>query len=159
MSDSHKERYFVEVGDTSNERRQEAFGTAADKLKRGEIGHLGEGDQAESPKEKLPVFTRELSEAGPEHILPREKILLELRNRCENFQVERELSDEDGIYFLEVMSADNAMRYSYQRKGSFPGGSHRIESTGTTIRSEDVNSGWSETLADYDEKTGEWVNQ
>lgn len=99
------------------------------------------------------------SESNPERILPREEVLRQLRSRCEDFAIERELADAEGVYLLEVISSDNTKRYVYQRKGSFPGKVQKIESTGTTIRSEDMEDGYSRTIADYDETTGEWIDQ
>lgn len=99
-------------------------------------------------------------ETGPERILSREEVLSQLRSRCENFEIERELGDADDIYLLEVKDSDNSKRYAYQRKGSFMiGASQKIESLGTTIRSEDLDDGYSRTIADYDPKTNEWIDQ
>lgn len=96
------------------------------------------------------------SETGPERILSREEILSQLRSRCENFDIERELADVLGVYLLEVLSPDRTKRFVYQRKGTF---GDKIESTGTTIRSEDLDDGFSRTIADYNPITGEWVDQ
>jgi hypothetical protein len=98
----------------------------------------------------------DVSETGPERILSREEVLSQLRSRCEDFEVERELADAEGVYLLEVMSADKTKRYVYQRKGVFAG---KIESAGTIVRSEDLDDGYSRTLADYDLTTGEWIDQ
>ena len=95
-------------------------------------------------------------EPNLERILSREEVLSELHNRCEKFEVERELADAEGVYLLEVISEDKAKRYTYQRKGMFAG---KIESAGTTLRSEDLDDGYSRTLADYDPITGEWTDQ
>jgi hypothetical protein len=96
------------------------------------------------------------NETGPERILSREEVLSQLRSRCENFEIERERADAEGVYLLEVMSVDKTKRYVYQRKGIFGG---KIESAGTTVRSEDVDDGYSRTIADYDPVTGEWIDQ
>ena len=100
------------------------------------------------------------SETGPERILSQEEVLAQLRSRCESFEIERELEDADGVYLLEVKSSDGSRRYAYQRKGSFMvGGSQKIESLGTTIRSEDLDDGYAQTIADYNPNTNEWVDQ
>lgn len=99
------------------------------------------------------------SETGPERILSREEILAQINTRCESFNIERELADADGVYLLEVVASDNSKRYVYQRKGLFPIGAKKIESGGTTIRSEDLDDGYAETLADYDPATNEWIDQ
>jgi hypothetical protein len=96
------------------------------------------------------------SETNPEHILSREEVLSQLRSRCEKFEVERELADAEGVYLLEVMSEDKTKRFVYQRKGTFGG---KIESAGTTVRSEDMDDGYSRTIADYDPAMGEWKDQ
>lgn len=99
------------------------------------------------------------NETSPERILSREEVLSQIRSRCEGFEIEQDLKDADGIYFLEVRALDNSKRYTYQRKGSFLGESHKIESVGTTIRSEDLDDGYSRTIADYNLTTNEWVEQ
>ena len=96
------------------------------------------------------------NEPNPERILSREEVLSQLRSRCEKFEVERELADAEGVYLLEVMSEDKTKRFVYQRKGTFGG---KIESAGTTVRSEDMDDGYSRTVADYDPATGEWIDQ
>ena len=109
------------------------------------------------PHEESPKMNP--NETSPEHILSREEVLSQIRSRCEGFEIERELEDADGIYLLEVKASDNSKRYTYQRKGSFPGKSHKIESAGTTIRSEDLDDGYSRTIADYDPKMNAWIDQ
>ena len=98
-------------------------------------------------------------ETGPERILGREEIIRMVLNWCEKFRIERELADEEGIYLLEVIASDNTKRYTYQRKGSFSGRGGKIESAGTTIRSEDLDDGYSRTLADYDPIADAWIAQ
>lgn len=105
------------------------------------------------PYEEVPKVENEQNQ---ERIPSREEIVSELHNRCEEFEVERELADTEGVYLLEVMSSDKSKRYTYQRKGLFTG---KIESAGTTIRSEDMDDGYSRTIADYDPITGNWVDQ
>jgi hypothetical protein len=99
---------------------------------------------------------RAMIEAGPERILSREEVLSELGRRCEFSGVHRELVDAGGVYLLEVMNKDKTKIYIYQRQGSFAGG---VESALTTIQSEDMDDGFPRTLADYDPKTGQWVDQ
>ena len=96
------------------------------------------------------------NEPTPERILSREEVLSQLHSRCEKFELERELADAEGVYLLEVTSEDKTKRYAYQRKGTFVG---KIESAGTTIRSEDMDDGYSRTIADYDPTTGEWKDR
>lgn len=98
-------------------------------------------------------------ETSPERILSREEILSQIRSWCENFEMERELVDADGIYLLEVKASDNSRRYVYQRRKLLPGQPQGVESAGTTIRSEDLDDGYSRTLADYDPQTDTWIDQ
>jgi hypothetical protein len=98
-------------------------------------------------------------ETSPERILTREEILSQIRSRCEHFEPERELRDEEGIYLLEVIASDNSKRYTYQRQRIIPGQPQGVESAGTTIRSEDLDDGYSRTLADYDPRTNTWIDQ
>jgi hypothetical protein len=98
-------------------------------------------------------------ETGPERFPSREEILSELRRWCESFEEERELTDERGVYLLEVVSLDKSKRFAFQRERRLPGQPQGIESSGTTIRSEDLDDGYSITLADYDPETGKWIDQ
>ena len=99
------------------------------------------------------------SERGPERILSREEILAKIKSYCEQFTVERELADEAGVYLLEVVAADNSKRYAYQRKRLLPGQPKGVESASTTIWSEDLDDGYSRTLADFDAEKNEWIEQ
>jgi len=89
----------------------------------------------------------------------REEILGAIRNHCENFEIERELSNAEGLYFLQVQNTEKTKRYFYQRKGSFSKDTEVIDSATTTLFSEDLDDGYSRVLADYDPKTGEWTRQ
>lgn len=99
------------------------------------------------------------AEAGPEKILSREAVFAKLREYCDSFKVDRELSDQDGVYILEVVSDHGKKMYTYQRKGTFPGTKGRdIASAGTSIRVDDLDgSFFSETLADYNPKEDSWT--
>jgi hypothetical protein len=99
------------------------------------------------------------NETGPERVLSREEVLSQIRNRCENFEVEQELGDADGIYLLEVKASDNSKRYRYQRKGTFPVGTRNIGALKTTLISEDLDDGYARTIADYDPETDAWMDQ
>ncbi len=99
------------------------------------------------------------NERGPERILSREEILSQIRSRCEGFEIEQELEDADGIYFMEAKATDNSKRYTYQRKGSFPVGSQRSDSRNTILSSEDLDDGYSRIVVDYDPERNEWIDQ
>lgn len=98
-------------------------------------------------------------ENGPERVLSREEVLSKILSYCEHFAIERELVDEAGIYLLEVIAEDKSRRYSYQRKRILPGQPTDIESAGTTIRSEDLDDGYSRTHADFDAAKNQWIEQ
>ncbi len=106
------------------------------------------------------IHEREV-ESNPERSLSRDEILAELSlsHSIEKLNIERELSDVDGVYLLEVLYPEQGKRVVYQRKGSFEGKGSKIESSRTTIRVEDLDDGYSRTIADYDPIKGEWVNQ
>ena len=64
-------------------------------------------------------------ERGFERIPTKEEILEIIGRHSENYIVERELSDEQGIYLLEVSVQDpktgNRTEYCYVRKGRYAG--------------------------------------
>lgn len=100
------------------------------------------------------------AEIGPERILPREAVLAKLREYCDSFRIERELSDENGIYLLEVFSNESGnTMYAYQRAGTFPGNNGmNITSAGTSVRVEFLDwSSYPETLSDYDSFKDTWT--
>jgi len=73
---------------------------------------------------------RNTQENSAEYIPTREEILRELTAHCEKFEVKRELSDDQGIYLLEVEkeggTEKESVLYAYQRKGAFPTGSQSL---------------------------------
>ena len=99
------------------------------------------------------------NEPNPERALTRFEILGKLSRHCEKFKVEREIEDAEGIYLLEVVDEFHRTRYIYQRKGSFPGRGHEIKSVTTTILEEDIESGYSKVVSDYDAASGWWIDQ
>ncbi|TSA44513.1 hypothetical protein D4R51_03725 [bacterium] len=99
------------------------------------------------------------SEGKKERIFSREEILSQLGSRCEILKIERELEDEKGIYLLEVINKENTKRFIYQRERLLPGQPRGIESSGTTIRSEDLDDGFSKTIADYNPELDKWIDQ
>jgi hypothetical protein len=110
-------------------------------------------------------FPKTEHEPNPERVFSREEILeeilLQVLKRHEKFQfkIERELRNAEGIYLLEALDPKAGKRYTYQRKGSFEGRGQKIESSETTIRSEDLDDGYSRTLAGYDPTTDRWKEQ
>jgi len=99
------------------------------------------------------------NESEKERTLSREEILSQLGSRCEILKIERELEDADGIYLLEVINKENTKRYTYQRERLLPGQPRGIESSGTTVRSEDLDGSYSDTIADYNPELDKWIDQ
>ena len=99
------------------------------------------------------------SEMGPERIPSKEEVLSQIRSRCESFEIESELSDANGVYYLEAKASDNSKRYIYQREGTFQGNSKPNSALKTTLILEDLDDSYSRCIADYDSETGEWIEQ
>lgn len=100
------------------------------------------------------------AEKTPERIPDRVEILEVISRFCENPTVVRELSDDLGIYLLEVsVSGENpseTINYEYRRKGVFP---NHNESTETVIHKVYYENGTpvgGENVADL--KNGNWEN-
>ena len=99
-------------------------------------------------------------EKAAESIPTREEILLKIGNYCEHPVVKRELSDERGVYLLEVQQngkmAGETVEYIYQRKGVFP---NKIESLATIIHvvysTEGIPEGGHD-VSQYDPETKQW---
>ena len=79
---------------------------------------------------------------------------------AENTTFIRELSDEQGLYLLEVkIEGENpgeTIQYEYMRKGRFPDGN---QSSGTVIHKVYYENGipiGGHDVANYDSETGEW---
>lgn len=80
--------------------------------------------------------------------------------QAEKAVVVRELSDEQGLYFLEAEVKGEKLgeitRYEYCRKGHFPDGN---KSTGTVIHVvfyEGDTAVGGHNIADFNSETGEW---
>ncbi len=83
-----------------------------------------------------------------------------LGKHVEHFSVQRELSDADGVYLLEVTipgeKEGEVAEYTYQRKGSF--GANQSTTTTISVAHYDATGMpvGGKTLANFDEKTGLW---
>jgi|LakMenEpi03Aug12_release.lakeMendotaPanAssembly.Ray.scaffolds.fasta_scaffold1701917_1 hypothetical protein len=99
-------------------------------------------------------------ENGQERILTREEILLEISNFTENFYFLRELSDEHGIYLLEVKvegkSSGEFDEYLYIRKGGARNNNTTSETTIFVTHYKDDIPISGENLALFKSETGEW---
>ena len=63
-------------------------------------------------------------EKGPERVLAKSEVMEGMEMFVQNAQITRELSDERGLYLLEVMTegekSGETIEYAYQRKGESP---------------------------------------
>lgn len=99
-------------------------------------------------------------EKKAERVLTSGEVLEAISERAEGFILSRELSDEQGVYLLEVeIKGENegeVTEYQYMRKGVHP---NHNESDVTAISRIDYKDGvpiGGERVAVFDEKTGEW---
>ena len=99
-------------------------------------------------------------EKGPEKIPTKAEVMEVISRFAENTILTRELSDEQGLYLLEVKiegeNPSEITQYEYVRKGRFPDGN---QSSGTVIHvvyyQNEVPIGGHD-VANYDSETGEW---
>ena len=99
-------------------------------------------------------------EGGPEHIPTKEEVMAVIGRFAENPVFVRELSDEQGIYLLELKTEGEkpgeTTRYVYVRKGSFSTGER---SSGTVIYvayyKDEVPLGGHD-ISNFDYDSGRW---
>ncbi len=104
------------------------------------------------------------TERGPERILSKEEVLNAIRRYAENVELVRELSDQQGLYLLEVKVVSEhekegeTTQLEYVRKGRFP---NTITSSDTSIHKVyykgDMPVG-GDKVAAFNNETGEWVD-
>lgn len=99
-------------------------------------------------------------EAQSEKILSSEEVLEALSQHAEGFTLSRELSDEKGVYLREIEvqgeKEGEVVEYQYMRKGMH---SNHNQSSETVIRVTYYQDGipvTGETVARFDEQTGQW---
>jgi hypothetical protein len=95
-----------------------------------------------------------------EYLPAKEEVLLEIAKYCENPTVKRELSDERGLYLLEVEipgdKPGETTEYIYQRKGKAPNGTAPLETViDITYFVDGVPLG-GHSVAEYDTKANTW---
>ena len=78
-----------------------------------------------------------------------------------NYEVIRKVEDDRGLVLYEVRVGTEAkhLLYNYLRKGNYPGVGR---ATGTCIDMSEVVNGeyvCGRVLSDYDEATGQWIDQ
>ena len=91
--------------------------------------------------------------------LTKEEVIAALDRHVQNYTVQRELSDAEGVYIFEVIipgeKEGEVTEYTYQRKGVF--GTNQSSTTTVSVAYyEDGMPVGGKTLANYDEKTGLW---
>jgi len=100
-------------------------------------------------------------EKSVESIPSRDHVLAQISNYCENphAKVNREKSDDKGIYFLEVQTEDkngDMVLYEYKRKGTFPDQNVSGETVINVIYFEGTMPVGGDCLATYNPKTEKW---
>ncbi len=80
----------------------------------------------------------------------------------ENAELVHELSDEKGLYLLEVKTEGKkpgeVIQYEYMRKGRFPNQNEASETSIEVMYYQDGNPIGGDTIAKFNEATGEWKN-
>ena len=102
-------------------------------------------------------------EKSVETIHTKEAVLLEIAKHCENPTVKRELSDEKGVYLLEVEIAGEkpgeTIEYIYHRKGSFPNQNTSPIDVIEVLYSTDGIPHTGYTVAEYNPESKTWENR
>jgi hypothetical protein len=100
-------------------------------------------------------------EKSPERIPTKDEVMEVISRFAENSIVVRELSDEQGLYLLEVKvegkEPGETTQYEYIRKGRYPDGNM---SAATVIHIVYYQNGMpigGHNVADYNHETGEWI--
>jgi len=100
-------------------------------------------------------------EQGNERFPTREDILAQIRSRCEGVEIHQELSDADGLYFLETRKQgekpNEFTEYTYVRKGNFPNGLRTADTAIVVCHCVDDVAQFADVVAKYDSETGEWT--
>lgn len=111
--------------------------------------------------EKIPAAPHNKIESSHERILSREKILEALEQFAEGAIPVRELSDEKGIYLLEVQQPGEKpgeiTEHCYIRKGGPQNGTRSEETKINVAYYQDGMPVGGSSVAALNEETGEWV--
>lgn len=99
-------------------------------------------------------------EKGPERILTKEEVMEVIARYAENTTFVRELSDEQGLYLLEVKiegkKSGEIIQYEYMRKGRFPNHNEASETAVCVVYYKDEVPMGGDKIAVYNPETGEW---
>lgn len=101
-------------------------------------------------------------EQGSEHIPTREDVLAEIKKWCEKGEVVKELSDERGVYILEIIEpgekSGESTLYAYQRAGTFGKNSAVATVIEKVYLVDDIPVG-GDIIAEHNDATGEWIEK
>ena len=99
-------------------------------------------------------------ETGPERILTKAEVETAISYFAENFSFVRELSDELGLYLLEVKiegeKPGETTQYEYMRKGRFPNQNQSSETAIHVVYYEGEMPVGGDKVAVYKAETNEW---
>ena len=99
-------------------------------------------------------------EKGHERILTKEEVMEVIVRYAENTTFVRELSDEQGLYLLEVKiegkKQGDSIQYQYMRKGIFPNHNEALETALHVVYYQDEMPVGGDKIAVYKTETGEW---
>lgn len=100
-------------------------------------------------------------EKGPERIPTKDEVMEVISRFAENTVPVRELSDEQGLYLLEVkiegQNPGETTQYEYMRKGQFADGNQSLGTVIHVVFYEDGVPCGGNDVANYNPETGEWV--
>ncbi len=99
-------------------------------------------------------------EKGPERILTKEDVMEVIARHAENAILVRELSDEQGLYLLEVKvegkESDEIIQYQYMRKGRFPNHNEASETAIHAVYYQGETPVGGDKIAVYKSEMGGW---
>jgi hypothetical protein len=99
-------------------------------------------------------------ERGPERILNKEEVLEAISRFVENATLVRELSDEHGLYLLEVKipgeNPGETTQYEYMRKGRFPNHNEASETAIHVVYYDGDMPVGGDKVAVYKPETNKW---
>jgi len=100
-------------------------------------------------------------EKVPEHIPTKEEVLSVILKHAENPVFVRELSDEQGPYLFEFKvegkKPGEVTEFTYTRKGTFPNQNAAAETVINVVYYEDEMPVGGNSVANYNNATGEWM--
>ena len=102
-------------------------------------------------------------ERKPERVLTKEEVMFAMSRFAENPTVLRELSNEAGLYLLEVQvegeQKGETIEYQYMRKGAFPNQNREVATSICACYYQDGVPISGDTISVYKSETGEWEDK